>query len=28
VAGQIEKEYSAKEPVLMQFLTTIRNLER
>jgi hypothetical protein len=28
VAGQIEKEYSAKEPVLMQYLTTVRSLER
>jgi ribonuclease HI len=28
VAGQIEKEYSAKEPVLMQYLTAIRGLEK
>jgi ribonuclease HI len=28
LAGQIEKEYSAKEPVLMQYLTAIRSLER
>jgi ribonuclease HI len=28
VAGQIEKEYSAKEPVLMQYLTAIRDLEK
>jgi ribonuclease HI len=28
VAGQIEKEYSAKEPVLMQYLTAIRSLKK
>jgi ribonuclease HI len=28
VAGQIEKEYSAKEPVLMQYLTAVRSLEK
>jgi ribonuclease HI len=28
VVGQIEKEYSAKEPVLMQYLTAIRGLEK
>jgi ribonuclease HI len=28
VAGQIEKEYSAKEPVLMQYLTAVRGLEK
>jgi ribonuclease HI len=28
VAGQVEKEYSAKEPVLMQYLTDVRSLER
>jgi ribonuclease HI len=28
VTGQIEKEYSAKEPVLMQYLTDIRSLEK
>jgi ribonuclease HI len=26
VAGQIEKEYSTKEPVLMQYLTAVRGL--
>jgi ribonuclease HI len=28
VAGQIEKEYSAKEPVLMQYLTAVCSLEK
>jgi ribonuclease HI len=28
VAGQIEKEYSAKEPMLMQYLTAVRGLEK
>jgi ribonuclease HI len=28
VAGQVEKEYSAKDPALMQYLTAIRNLEK
>jgi hypothetical protein len=28
VAGQVEKEYSAKDPSLMQYLTTVRSLER
>jgi ribonuclease HI len=28
VAGQIEKEYSAKEPALMQYLTIVRGLEK
>jgi ribonuclease HI len=28
VAGQVEKEYSAKDPALMQYLTTIHSLER
>jgi ribonuclease HI len=28
VAGQIEKEYSAKEHVLMQYLTAVRDLEK
>jgi transposase InsO family protein len=28
VAGQIEKDYSTKEPVLMQYLTAIRSLEK
>jgi ribonuclease HI len=28
VVGQVEKEYSAKEPVLMQYLTAVRSLER
>jgi ribonuclease HI len=28
VASQVEKEYSAKDPALMQYLTTIRSLER
>jgi hypothetical protein len=28
VAGQIEKEYSTKELVLMQYLTTVRSLEK
>jgi ribonuclease HI len=28
VAGQIEKEYSAKEPVLMQYFTVVRGLEK
>jgi ribonuclease HI len=28
VAGQVEKEYSAKYPALMQYLTAIRSLER
>jgi ribonuclease HI len=28
VAGKVEKEYSAKDPALMQYLTTIRSLER
>jgi ribonuclease HI len=28
VVGQIEKEYSAKEPVLMQYLTAVRSLEK
>jgi hypothetical protein len=28
IVGQIEKEYSAKEPMLMQYLTAIRSLEK
>jgi hypothetical protein len=28
IAGQIEKYYSAKEPVLMQYLAAIRSLEK
>jgi ribonuclease HI len=28
VAGQIKKEYSAKDPTLMQYLATVRSLER
>jgi ribonuclease HI len=28
VVGQIKKEYSAKEPVLMQYLTTVCGLEK
>jgi ribonuclease HI len=28
IAGQIKKEYSAKEPVLMQYLTAVRSLEK
>jgi ribonuclease HI len=28
VAGQVEKEYSAKDPALMQYLTVVRSLER
>jgi ribonuclease HI len=28
VAGQVEKEYSAKDPALMQYLTAARSLER
>jgi ribonuclease HI len=28
VAGQVKKEYSAKDPALMQYLTTIHSLER
>jgi hypothetical protein len=28
VVGQVEKEYSAKDPVLMQYLTAVRSLER
>jgi ribonuclease HI len=28
VVGQIEKEYPAKEPVLMQYLTAVRGLEK
>jgi ribonuclease HI len=28
VADQIEKDYSTKEPVLMQYLVTIRSLEK
>jgi ribonuclease HI len=28
VAGQVEKEYSAKDPTLMQYLTAVRGLER
>jgi hypothetical protein len=28
VAGQVEKEYSAKDPALMQYLTAVRSLER
>jgi hypothetical protein len=28
VAGQIEKEYSAKEPILMQYLIAVRSLEK
>jgi ribonuclease HI len=27
VAGEVEKEYSAKDPALMQYLTTVRSLE-
>jgi ribonuclease HI len=28
VAGQVKKEYSAKDPALMQYLTAVRSLER
>jgi ribonuclease HI len=28
VAGQVEKEYSAKDPTLMQYLIAVRNLEK
>jgi ribonuclease HI len=28
VAGQVEKEYSAKDPTLIQYLTAVRSLER
>jgi ribonuclease HI len=28
VAGQVEKDYSAKDPALMQYLTAIRSFER
>jgi ribonuclease HI len=28
VAGQVKKEYSAKDPALMQYLATVRSLER
>jgi ribonuclease HI len=28
VAGQVEKEYSTKDPALMQYLTAVRNLEK
>jgi ribonuclease HI len=28
VAGQVEKEYSAKDPALMQYLTAVRSIER
>jgi ribonuclease HI len=28
LAGQVEKEYSAKDPVLMQYLTAVRSLEK
>jgi ribonuclease HI len=28
IVGQVEKEYSAKDPALMQYLTAIRSLER
>jgi ribonuclease HI len=28
VAGQVEQEYSAKDPALMQYLTTVRSLEK
>jgi ribonuclease HI len=28
VAGQVEKEYSAKDPALMQYLTVVRSLEK
>jgi ribonuclease HI len=28
VAGQVEKDYTAKDPALMQYLVAIRNLER
>jgi ribonuclease HI len=28
VAGQVEKDYAAKDPALMQYLATIRSLER
>jgi hypothetical protein len=28
VAGQVEKEYSARDPALMQYLTAVRSLER
>jgi ribonuclease HI len=28
IGGQIEKDYSAKEPILMQYLATIRCLEK
>jgi ribonuclease HI len=28
VAGQVEKEYSAKDPTLMQYLTAVRSLDR
>ena len=28
VAGQVEKDYSAKDPALMQYLTTVRSIEK
>jgi ribonuclease HI len=28
VVGQVKKEYSAKDPALMQYLTAVRSLER
>jgi hypothetical protein len=28
VAGQVEKDYAAKDPALMQYVTVVRNLER
>jgi ribonuclease HI len=28
VAGQVEKDYAAKDPTLMQYLTAVRSLER
>jgi ribonuclease HI len=28
VAGQVEKDYSAKDPALMQYLTAVRSLEK
>jgi ribonuclease HI len=28
IVGQVEKEYSAKDPALMQYLTAVRSLER
>jgi ribonuclease HI len=28
VAGQVEKDYSAKEPILIQYLVVVRSLEK